>query len=288
MRILKPYSLTQALEFLKHNKGALPIAGFTGIAPALHREKSETESKIASAAVGIDMSMLDELKRINIDGNGIEFGALVTYSDIIKADLPLQYKAIVQAAAATGTPQVRNRGTIGGNLATASPTADLLTSLCVFDAVVKIESLESGARNVSMKELFVSPVTCIKENELITSVFIKPLPSNVRSCFMKIGRRAGSVVSLVNMAAAAVVKDRAFAECYVCAGCVAPHPVRFYKLESFVVGKTYEDIVREEASVKSMIQDSINPESDLHADAEYRKKVTEKMFFKLLEDFISI
>ena len=281
MRILKPYSLTQALEFMKHNEGALPIAGFTGIAPTLHREKGET-----STTVGIDMSLLDELKNININGNGIEFGALVTYSDIIKANLPLQFEAIVQAASATGTPQVRNRGTIGGNLATASPTADLLTSLCVFDAIVKLESLERGARDVCMKELFVSPVTCIKGDELITSVYIKSVPPNVRSRFMKVGRRAGSIVSLVNMAVAAEVKDGALVECYVCAGCLAPHPVRFYKLESFVVGKTLENIICEDASVKSMIQDTINPASDLHADAEYRKKVTERMFFKLLEDIM--
>ena len=283
MKILRPESLTQALEFMKDNEGALPIAGFTDIAPALHREKV---GKIANSAVGIDLSLLNELKNIDIKDDGIEIGALATYSDIVKAKgkfLP-QYEAIVQASAATGTPQVRNRGTVGGNLATASPAADLSASLCIFDAAVRLESV-CGVREVCVNEFFISPrLTCIKSDELITSVYVKAA-RNLRSRFMKAGRRSGSAISLVNMAVAAIVKEGALETCFVCAGSVAPRPVRFYELESFVVGKTLEDIQCEESL--SMIQKAISPISDLHAEAEYRKKVVGKIFFKLLEEIFA-
>ena len=282
MRILRPETMTQALEFMRLNEGALPIAGFTGIAPALRREK---EGRAANSTVGIDLSLLYELKNIDINGNGIQIGALVTYSDILNARkrFPLQFEAIVQASALTGTPQVRNRGTIGGNLATASSTADLLVSLCPFDALVRLESSLCGIREVCINELVISPgLTCIKSDELITSVFVKTFPANVRSRFMKVSRRAGNAVSMLNMAVAAGVKDGVLESCYVCAGSVAPHPVRFYELESFIVGKTLENILCEEAL--SIIQKAISPISDLLAEAEYRKKVVGKMFFKLIEE----
>jgi carbon-monoxide dehydrogenase medium subunit len=266
---------------MKCNERALPIAGFTDIAPALRREKN---GRIANATVGIDLSLLEELKNIVIKDDGIEIGALVTYSDIAKAKdkFPPQFKAITQAAAAMGTPQVRNRGTVGGNLATASNAADLLVSLCPFDALIRLVNAEGG-REVCVNEFSVSPgLTCIKEDELITSVFIRTFPSNVRSRFMKVGRRAGSAISLVNMAVAAGINEGVLESCYVCAGSVAPRAMRFYELESFAIGKTLENISREEAL--SMIQEAVSPISDLHAEAEYRRKVAGKMFFKLLEE----
>jgi len=281
LKILRPETLTQALEFMKCNERALPIAGFTDIAPGLRRQ---VNSKVVNATVGIDLSLLEELKNININDDGIEIGALVTYSDIVKVKdkFTPQFEAIPQASAATGTPQVRNRGTIGGNLATASPAADLLVSLCPFDAIVRLASIE-GEREVCVNDFIVSPgLTCIKGDELIKSVYIKTFPPSVRSRFMKAGRRAGSAISLVNMAVAAGIVDGVIESCYVCAGSVAPRPVRFYELESYVVGKTLENIVREEAL--SMIQKAVSPISDLHAEAEYRRKVIGKMFFKLLEE----
>ena len=284
LKILRPETLAQALEFMKCNERALPIAGFTDIAPALRRESS---SKVANATVGIDLSLLDELKRIDIKNGCIEIGALVTYSEIVKAKdkFPPQFEAITQASAATGTPQVRNRGTIGGNLATASPAADLQVSLCPFDALVRLVSAE-GERDVCVNDFFVSPgLSCIKENELIKSVYIKAFPSNVTSRFMKVGRRAGSSISLVNMAVAAGIKDGALESCCVCAGSVAPRPVRFHELESFVIGKAFENIPRE--VVFSIIQKAVSPISDLHADAEYRRKVVGKMFFKLIEEIFT-
>jgi CO/xanthine dehydrogenase FAD-binding subunit len=282
MKILRPESLAEALDYMKNNKGALPIAGFTDIAPALHREK---EGKFANSAIGIDLSLLDELKNIEIKNESVEIGALVTYSDIVRArdEFPRQFEAITQASAAIGSPQIRNRGTVGGNLAIASPAADLLVSLCIFDAVVKLESVLGGVREVCVNEFFVSPrSSCIKSDELIRSIYIKTFQSNVRSRFMKVGRRAGNTVSLLNMAVAADTKDGMLETCYVCAGSVAPCPVRFYELESFVAGKTLESILCEESLL--MIEKAISPISDLHAEAEYRKKVAGKMFFRLLED----
>ncbi|MCL2146847.1 MAG: FAD binding domain-containing protein [Synergistaceae bacterium] len=286
MKILRPETLTQALGFMRSNEGALPVAGYTDIAPALRREK---EGKVVNSTVGIDLSLLDELKNIGIHADGIEIGALVTYSDILNARkrFPLQYEAITQASALTGTPQIRNRGTIGGNLATASSTADIVVSFCVFDAAVKLASAERGVREVCVNEFVLSPgLTCIKDDELITSVCIKTYGENVRSRFMKVGGRAGNAVSLVNMAVAAGIKDGVMESCHVCAGSVAPRPVRFYELESFIVGKTLENILCEEAL--SLIQKAISPISDLYAEAEYRKRVTGKMFFKLMEEIFNV
>lgn len=281
LKILRPETLTQALEFLKCNEGALPIAGFTDIAPALRHKK---DIRITNSAVGIDLSLLTELKNIDFKEDGIEIGALVTFSDIIKAKtvFPPQFEAIVQASAATGTPQVRNRGTIGGNLATASPAADLPVALFVFDAVIRLKSAD-GERDVCVNEFNISPrVSCVKSDEIITSVYIKTPPSNVRSRFMKVGRRSGSSLSLVNMAIAAATKDGMFETCHVCAGAVAPRPTRLHELESFVVGKRLPDISREDAL--SMIKNLISPISDLHAAAGYRMKAAGKIFLKLLEE----
>jgi len=229
----------------------------------------------------IDISHLKELKGISIADDKIKIGALTTFSELIENEIIAENaSALVQAAEIVGSPQIRNRGTIGGNIANASPAGDSIPPLLILEAEIEISG-KSGARTVPMRNFFKGPGrTILKKCEIISSVII-PKNKDYRGAFVRLGQRKSLAISKVSLAALFKMKDEKIEEARIALGAVAPTVIRASKTEKFLIGKKLNDETISEA--KKIICDEVSPISDIRSIAEYRKE----MCGELLEQAIT-
>lgn len=218
VEVLLPGTLDQALGTLADRPHARPIAGGTDLMVALNRGAERPEAIV-------DVSRLAELAIWH--RNGREFlGAGVTYSRIL-ADTPGD-DALPQAARAVGSPQIRNRGTVGGNLGTASPAGDLIPVLAARDADIELVSAV-GRRSLPWHEFFIGPKTsAIAPGELIAGASW-PTP-NGPSTFAKVGPRNAMVISICSVC---VQVDEEHQMVRVAMGSVGPVVLRAPQAETF-------------------------------------------------------
>jgi len=228
-RFFQPLELNEALALLQED-GAKPLAGGTDLVPSLRRGDSPPLSLV-------DLSRLDCLKRIEFTGRRFVIGSLVTFSRLASSPLLLEHLPVLtEAAASVGSPQIRNLGTIGGNIANASPAADLVTALVALDAEARLVSLKA-TRTIPLAELFDAGQTVIRPDELIAGVtFEMPLPGS-RSGFAKLGRRRALAIARLNMAVILTWEGPVVLRARVALGAAAPHPCRIPALERVLAGR---------------------------------------------------
>lgn len=253
----QPESLTEALALL----AGLPqpkkiLAGGTDIIPALRR------GELFPANI-ISLGRLQQLKKIEVDNGIIRVGAMATFSEL--ASSPLfsgAHSLVTQAASRVGGPQIRNQGTIGGNVVNASPAGDMLPPLLALGAGVRLIR-EEGERVVPLDE-FLSGVgrTIIAPDEVLAEVSFPALPENAATIFIKLGRRNSLAISRINMAAIFLYDSGGrMKEARIALGAVAPKPVRVPSAEAMLKGQTpgpdlLEAIIAEVAStVAKMLGD---------------------------------
>ncbi len=191
MEILSPQSLDDALELKARHPDALPIQGGTDVMVALNFARSRP-------AVVLNLSEVPELRGWERSNGSLRLGSGLTYAEAMRPELAALLPALAEAARTVGSPQIRNRGTIGGNLATASPAGDALPPLRIEDAEVECVSLR-GSRRVGLGE-FVTGVkrTVLAPDELIAAVWVTP--SGAPQTFMKVGPRNAMVIAVVSLA----------------------------------------------------------------------------------------
>src|SRR5699024_1427625 len=182
----------------------------------------------------INIKQLDSLRYIKEEENGIHIGPLTTHTDIVHSGL-LQKKADVLTAASkeVGAVQLQNMGTIGGNIATASPAGDTIPTLFVLDAQIELTSLMEK-RIVPINEFLVEPDRTVQaQEEMITNIIIRPQTENEIGIFEKLGPRKAQSISIVNVAISLKMGEKS-RECLggkIAFGSVAPTIVRSEKLE---------------------------------------------------------
>jgi CO/xanthine dehydrogenase FAD-binding subunit len=210
MDVLTPRSLPEALELKAQHPNALPIQGGTDVMVALNFDRSRP-------GVVLNLNEVGELRGWCRDNGNVRLGAGLTYSEAMKEELATELPALAEASRTVGSPQIRNRGTIGGNLGTASPAGDALPPLLVEDAEVECASVR-GVRRVPLGE-FVTGVkrTVLDPDELIAAVWLRP--SGVPQTFMKIGPRNAMVIAVCSLALSAGDELRASF------GSASPRPV---------------------------------------------------------------
>jgi CO/xanthine dehydrogenase FAD-binding subunit len=255
-----PRTLDAALSVLADRPPQLRIvAGGTDIMVMLH-------AGVVSADALLDLWKVDELRGISVDKGTLVLGALTTYTELIRsAKVP---PVMRESAATVGAAQIQNRGTVGGNLANASPAADFVPVLSALDATVELQS-KRGARSVSIHDFYLGyRKTCMTPDELIVRVRI-PLPgSSERTWFRKVGTRRAQAISKVVLAAAL---DGT--RLRVAAGSVAPTVIRLRKTEAaFASG----------GDLKAAIAEDITPIDDVRSTAEYRRRVTTNLITRFL------
>jgi CO/xanthine dehydrogenase FAD-binding subunit len=189
--VLSPRSLAEALRMKAERPDAVPIQGGTDVMVELNFDRARPETLL-------NLNEVEELRGWSHENGRVWLGAGLTYAEAMEAPLSELLPALAEASRTVGGPQIRNRGTIGGNLATASPAGDALPPLLVADAEVKLVSLR-GERVVPLEEFLVGPKrNALAEDELIAGVRVDP--AEARETFMKVGPRNAMVIAVVSLA----------------------------------------------------------------------------------------
>lgn len=221
MDVLLAATLAEALEARAANPGALPIAGGTDVMVEMNAGHLRPETVI-------DVSHLPELRTWSSDDGVLTLGAGVTYTRILR-ELP-EMRALAQASRSVGSPQIRNRGTVGGNLGTGSPAGDSLPVLAVHDAEVLLASAERGERAVAWGDFLLGVKrTALEPDELIVGARWRVLRGP--QSFSKVGTRNAMVISVASLCFALDEETRT---ARVALGSVAPTVVRAPEAEGFL------------------------------------------------------
>lgn len=259
--------LGEALKLLsQHKENCKIIAGGTDLIPAARRRRTLLPEHMHI----VDISSIEGLDYIIKDGDMIRIGAITRVSEIemstvIKGNAPI----LAKAASQMGSLQVRNLGTIGGNLCNASPAADTAPPLLVLNAKVKVRSINKQ-RLVPLQEFFMGPgETTLTPEEILTEVQIPLIKPTGNSYFIKLGRRNAFTLSIVSVATLVKVENGVFVDIRIALGSVAPTPIRASKAEEHLIGhKVNEQVIDDGVNV---VANEVKPISDVRASAEYRR-----------------
>jgi CO/xanthine dehydrogenase FAD-binding subunit len=210
MDVLTPRSLDEALSLKAEHPDAVPIQGGTDVMVALNFDHLRPETIL-------NLNEVAELRGWSRENGSLRLGAGLTYAELMREPLTDELPALAEASRTVGSPQIRNRGTIGGNLGTASPAGDALPPLLVEEAEVELASVR-GTRRVALGEFLVGPKrNALAEDELITSVVVRP--SGQPQTFMKVGPRNAMVIAVCSLA---LVADRERGELRAAYGSAGP------------------------------------------------------------------
>ena len=254
-------SLSDALRFLSE-KGEQTkiIAGGTDLIPRLREEDSCPDFVLNI----LEVEGLNGIKALN---HSWRIGSITTHTQLAESEiLQKSCPSLVQAAASIGGPLIRNRGTIGGNIANASPAADLAPALLTLDAEVVLMS-EKGTREVPLRDFFIGPgKTSLNPNELLVEISI-PVPKG-KSVFLKLGRRKAMTLSIVNVAVCLEMEDRICRNAKIAMGSVAPTPIRCPRAEVLLMDKKINPELIAKCAGEAMAMSK--PVDDQRAEAWYR------------------
>ncbi|MFW6055112.1 MAG: FAD binding domain-containing protein [Thermodesulfobacteriota bacterium] len=261
-----PQSLDQAFELMAESRGkARYIAGGSDLMPRI-------KQRVLHPDVLISLRGIEELQGIALDEDFLTIKAATLLRDIETSPEVLRAApALQQAVHLLANVQVRNVGTLGGNLANASPAADSPPPLLVHAAQLILAGPE-GERSVDLEDFFLGPgQTCLQEDEIIKEVRIPGKHLQGKTAFLKIGRTAKDL-ALVNAAVRIEMQGRVCSFCRLATGAVAPVPLRLKPVEDFVTGRELTDSVL--ARVRAMVRDEVSPISDQRASKDYRRELS--------------
>jgi carbon-monoxide dehydrogenase medium subunit len=271
-----PRTLFEAYERLAAGP-ARPIAGGTDVMVAITGELGPIPERM------LDLSRLEELRGISLEQGALLFGARTTYTEIRRSTLCREHlPALVEAAATIGAAQIQNRGTLGGNIANASPAGDTLPVLLAADAVVLVGG-QRGEREVQATDFFVEyRKTALAPDELILQVRV-PLPRGRSLRFRKVGTRRAQAISKVVMALAwQDLGSGGWRDVRVALGSVAATPIRARATEAVLEGARPTPEVADRAA--ETLAGELNPIDDVRSTADYRRMVSARILHRLLRD----
>jgi CO/xanthine dehydrogenase FAD-binding subunit len=212
VEVLTPRSLEEALALAAERPDAVPIQGGTDLMVDLNFDRARPEAML-------NLNEVAELRGWSRENGTLRLGAGLTYAEAMEGELADLVPALAEASRTVGSPQIRNRGTVGGNLGTASPAGDALPPLLVEGAEVELAKTGSS-RVVPLAEFLVGPKqNALAEGELIAAVRLSP--SKSRQTFMKVGPRNAMVIAVCSLALAV---DREREEIRAAFGSAGPVP----------------------------------------------------------------
>ena len=257
----RPATVDEAIALLTTYEGARPLAGGQTIVNVM-------KARAAAPDVLVDLADLDELRTIGFSSGGLlEIGAMVTYTQLMgSSEVEVARPILAEVASTIADVQVRNRGTIGGNVCVNDPTNHLPPLLVVLDATFTIRGA-SGERTVPADEFFLGVyMSAVEEGELLTKICVPP-SSGAGDGFA--GVTIGKHGTYIADAAATVAEG----DVRIALGCVAAVPVRATSMEERLAGRDLS-----EASVRSAAEGlgaTLDPPSDVHGSADYRRRLAE-------------
>jgi CO/xanthine dehydrogenase FAD-binding subunit len=266
MDVLHTDNWQEALELKAAHPEAVPIAGGTDLMVELNFDRIRPQAIL-------DLTRIPELTEHGPENGHLRVGAGVTYTRLI-AELGDRLPALAIASRTVGSPQIRNRGTVGGNLGTASPAGDGLPPLYASDAEVEVASI-AGTRRIPVGEFVTGPKrTCLAEDELIAAFHIDPADGPQQ--FAKIGTRNAMVIAVCSLALTLWPQRRGVAACIGSAG---PTPIRAGEAERFITDVLDEHDLWSQrgplpetalATFADLVEQAARPIDDVRGTARYR------------------
>lgn len=263
-----PRNLDDALSFLSQEPTVTKVvAGGTD----LFLQVKENQVNVTYL---VDLLRLPELQFIHEEQETITLGPNLTLNRVAQSPLlRSRFPGLIEAVSTIGSPQIRNRGTIGGNMGRASPAGDCSVALLSLGAGVTL-TCARGTRMIPLSEFFLGPgLHAGQPDEVISEVILPVLPQRSGSSFVKLGKRKTLVLAIAAVAAYIELDENAIIkEARIALGSTAPTPCRGFHAEKTLVGRPVSTRTFEESGVAALAD--IRPIDDLRASAEYRKMVT--------------
>ncbi len=274
--VVTPGSLRAVARLLADEPGQwTPIAGGTDVMVLY------AAGKLAARKL-VSVWNLQELRRIEVMQEEIRIGAACTYSDLQRHELILrEFPMLASAASWTGGVANQNRGTLGGNIANASPAADSLPALLAYDAKLDLFSVR-GVRRVAYTEFhFDYKRHALAQDELIRDIWLPRKTAGYTSYCRKVGARNAQAISKVCIAALGKVANGVIEDVRIGMGSVAPVPLRMRETERALLGKRVELGLVDEA--RRTVAQQIKPIDDIRSTARYREAVAANLVAEFVE-----
>ena len=268
----KPSSLEDCLQAL-HQAGSsgMPYAGGTDVMILL-RDRSDA---IRPIRLLVDLFGIAELTGITLDEeNRVHLGAMTTHTEAARSDLLAVHAPFLSAAAKTvGSLQIRNTGTIGGNVCNGSPAADTVTPLVAMEATARVLSA-TGERFVAVEALYGKKGMTLESGEIVTE-FVFPSYSAWNTEFLKLGRRKALAISRMNLACALQIQNGIITQAHIAPGCVFRTPGRVSNAEQHVIGQKPDQELFAQAGRLAALQ--MIERTGVRWSTEYKQPVLEAL-----------
>lgn len=280
--------LDQALQILaERGSKARVVAGATDLLLEMERGVRTGIETL------VDLTRIPGLDEIVLDEQGlIHLGPMVTHNHCVASKLIVEQGfPLAMACFEVGAPQIRNRGTVAGNLITASPANDTIAPLMALGASVVLRSLR-GQRTIRLQDFYKGVrKTVMQADEVLVDIFFPPLPVNAHGTFIKLGLRRAQAISVVN--AAAVVawdpqikrRDGDILRAAITLGSVAPTIVHASEAEAYLAGKKLTEATIEQAAL--LAQQAVHPIGDVRGSASYRLELVRVAVLRALRALAS-
>lgn len=272
----EPKTLKEAVRLLvKYKKGAKLLAGGTDLMVGM-------KDGFVRPKCLINLKKIKGLDKITYSKKkGLSIGSLVTWTNILSSKPIHQYYPILrEAASLIGCPQIRNMGTIGGNICHASPSADSAPALMVYgaqcviagpgkDRVIPIEEIFAGVQKISLKE-----------GEILTGFRLPTPVTGSKGCYLKFSPRKAMDLPIVGVGLLVRASDGIFQDVKIALGAVAPTPIRARRAESFLSGKPIDDDTIRKAAGEAVMESK--PITDVRASREYRLGLVDELTYRAI------
>ena len=271
-----PTELSEAVALLAaHNGDAKPIAGGQSLVPML-------AFRLAAPTLLVDLRKLPDLRKIDISATGLTLGAMVRWRDILDdARLRTAHPLLVAAVTQVAHYQIRNRGTIGGSIAHADPAAEIPGIVVTCEAEIAVVG-SAGRRAIKAQDFFLGPLTtALAADEIIIEIRFPAWPPSRRFGFREFARRRGDFA----MAAAALWYDEDAGKArnaHVGVIGVGDRPQRLSPVEAVLNGRVVDETAI--AAAEAAAAAAVDPQTDIHASADYRRALTGTMVERALRD----
>jgi xanthine dehydrogenase FAD-binding subunit len=268
-------NVDEALMMLRKFNNSQIIAGGTDLMVRLQENHQTLKSLV-------DVSCIADLKKIELEQSTIRIGAAVTYSEIINSEIVQQHAPILVAASrATGATQIQHMGTVGGNIANASPAGDILCALYACEAQLVLASLE-GERLISLNQFIQSAgKTELQPGEMITHIQLQVLAEDSGSAFIKYGLRQSQAISVLNVSVVLQSCQGKIGHTIVAVGAVAPTVVICQNAARVLNGSMPSPALFERAG--EIAQAETCPIDDLRGSASMRRYLVKPLIRQALQ-----
>ncbi|BEP27958.1 FAD binding domain-containing protein [Helicovermis profundi] len=276
-KFIKAHTINEVTKALEEFNGEIQIiAGGTDLSVKIRDGENDK-------AVIVDISDVSDMNKIEFSDNKLLIGSAVKFAEVEECiDIKNEFKGLWAAAKSVGAPQIRNLGTIGGNIANGSPAADIVPPLLALNACVTLES-SNGKRILNLRDIYIGKGKVdIKEDEVLTFITIDRIKEKYYIEFEKLGlRNALAIARLSTSLYLEKDENNIIEKIRVASGSLGLYPMRELKLEEFMVGKKLDkNLMIESANVYSgIVYDRLHERST----CEFKKEAVKGIFLKAIE-----